>query len=276
MILFNTKTILWPIKSAKILAFSSFIFIAGAGHAQNQVIQLPKKSITIQEVFKQIEKQTKLSVDYNNKKVSNVIREKVNISDGNIQDVLRETLNGTGLTFRFESNHIIIYPKEKASPTTGKPKKVTGIITDKNGEAIIGGTVQVKGTSIGTITDIDGKFTLDVPEGSMLAISYIGYKTQEVRINDSETVKIKLRENTEMLDEVIVIGYGTTSTKKIVSAVTAIKGEKLQGLPDANTSLLPCKDVLPVSLYKIKVENQAVLQRFLSVAVAHPPMLSME
>ena len=230
MILFNTKTILWPIKSAKILAFSSFIFIAGAGHAQNQVIQLPKKSITIQEVFKQIEKQTKLSVDYNNKKVSNVIREKVNISDGNIQDVLRETLNGTGLTFRFESNHIIIYPKEKASPTTGKPKKVTGIITDKNGEAIIGGTVQVKGTSIGTITDIDGKFTLDVPEGSMLAISYIGYKTQEVRINDSETVKIKLRENTEMLDEVIVIGYGTTSTKKIVSAVTAIKGEKLQGL----------------------------------------------
>ena len=234
MILFNTKTILWPIKSAKILAFSSFIFIAGAGHAQNQVIQLPKKSITIQEVFKQIEKQTKLSVDYNNKKVSNVIREKVNISDGNIQDVLRETLNGTGLTFRFESNHIIIYPKEKASPTTGKPKKVTGIITDKNGEAIIGGTVQVKGTSIGTITDIDGKFTLDVPEGSMLAISYIGYKTQEVRINDSETVKIKLRENTEMLDEVIVIGYGTTSTKKIVSAVTAIKGEKLQGLPDAN------------------------------------------
>lgn len=68
MILFNTKTILWPIKSAKILAFSSFIFIAGAGHAQNQVIQLPKKSITIQEVFKQIEKQTKLSVDYNNKK----------------------------------------------------------------------------------------------------------------------------------------------------------------------------------------------------------------
>ena len=90
MILFNTKTILWPIKSAKILAFSSFIFIAGAGHAQNQVIQLPKKSITIQEVFKQIEKQTKLSVDYNNKKVSNVIREKVNISDGNIQDVLRE------------------------------------------------------------------------------------------------------------------------------------------------------------------------------------------
>ena len=95
MILFNTKTILWPIKSAKILAFSSFIFIAGAGHAQNQVIQLPKKSITIQEVFKQIEKQTKLSVDYNNKKVSNVIREKVNISDGNIQDVLIETLNRT-------------------------------------------------------------------------------------------------------------------------------------------------------------------------------------
>ena len=110
-------------KSAKILAFSSFIFIAGAGHAQNQVIQLPKKSITIQEVFKQIEKQTKLSVDYNNKKVSNVIREKVNISDGNIQDVLRETLNGTDSLSVLNPTTSLSIPKKRHLQLPVNPKK---------------------------------------------------------------------------------------------------------------------------------------------------------
>lgn len=232
MILNCKKALSRSIKSAKLLSFSLLVFMAGTGYAQNQVIQLPEKSISRQEIFKQIEKQTKLSVDYSHSKVANIIKEKINISGGNIQEILRKTLQGTGLTFRFEAEHIIIYPAEK--PVTGKKRKVTGTITDNKGEAIIGGTIQVKGTTTGTITDIDGNFTLDAPEGATLAISYIGYKTQEIRINGNSPIKVKLSEDTEMLEEVIVIGYGTTSAKKIVSAVTAIKGEKLQGLPDPN------------------------------------------
>lgn len=234
MILNCKKAIFRSIKSAKLLSFSLLICMVGKGYAQNQIIQLPEKSISRQEIFKQIEKQTELSVDYNHSKVAEIIKQKINIAGGNVQEILQKALKGTGLTFRFEAKHIIIYPAEKSTSPTGKNRKVTGTITDNNGEAIIGGTVQVKGTSVGTITDFEGNFTLDVPEGALLAISYIGYKTQEIRINGSRSIKVKLHEDTEVLDEVIVIGYGTTSTKKIVSAVTAIKGEKLQGLPDAN------------------------------------------
>ena len=78
--------------------------------------------------------------------------------------------------------------------------------------------MQEKGTSNGTITDFDGKFTLTVPEGALLSISYVGYQTQEVTVDGSD-IKVKLREDTEMLDEVVVIGYGTSSAKKMVSAL---------------------------------------------------------
>ena len=220
------------IKNAKILALSSLVFCAGEAYAQQQIIRLPEKALTLQEIFKQIEKQTQLSVDYNNNKVTDAVRKrKMNINGGNIQEVLDKALSGTGLSYRIEGSHIVIFQLEK--PVTGKKRTVSGIIVDAAGEPIIGGTVQEKGTSNGTITDFDGKFTLTVTEGAVLSVSYVGYRTQDI-VADASELKIKLREDTEVLDEVVVIGYGTSSAKKMVSAVTAVKGEKLQGLPDAN------------------------------------------
>ena len=118
-------------------------------------------------------------------------------------------------------------------------KSITGIITDTGGEAVIGASVHEKGTTNGVITDIEGKFSLEVADKAWLTISYIGYVSQTVPVNGKNHVIIKLAEDTKVLDEVIVIGYGSTSSKKMVAAVTAVKGEKLQDLPFANvTSVL--------------------------------------
>ena len=231
MIFYCNKALSKPIKNAKLLAFASLLWVAGTGYAQNQVIKLPKRQLSRQEVFRQIEKQTDLSIDYNNSKVGGLIKVKINVAGGNIRQVLKEALKNTGLGFRFEGKHILIYPQSKTTPATGNKHTFTGRITDANGEPIIGGTIQVKGTTIRTVTDFDGNFTLEAPEGSLLAISYIGFKPQEVRASGTSPLQVKMREDTEALDEVIVIGYGTTSTKKIVSSVTAVKGETLQNLP---------------------------------------------
>lgn len=109
--------------------------------------------------------------------------------------------------------------------------RVTGTVMDKNGVPLTGVNVIEKGTTVGTVTDIDGKYTLNVKEGSILVFSYIGYNSQEVRVGKDNTINITLLENDKALDEVIVIGYGSTSIKKNVSSVTALKGENLQNLP---------------------------------------------
>lgn len=85
---------------------------------------------------------------------------------------------------------------------------ITGKVTDSNGESIIGASVVVKGTSNGTITDIDGNFTLNAPAKATIIVSYVGYKTVELPVNGKQTLSIALKEDTELLDEVVVVGYG--------------------------------------------------------------------
>lgn len=228
----RNNTLGWAIKNAKRLAFCSLVFCAGQMYAQQQGIRLPQKAMTLQEIFKEIEEQTRMSVDYNNSKVTDAVRKtKVNVDGGNVREVLEDALKGTGLSYRIEGNHVVIFPQEK--PADGKRRQISGVVLDDKGDPVIGGTVRQRGTDNGTITDMDGRFTLTVPDGAVLTVSYVGYESRDV-VADASDLKIKLHEDTKVLDEVVVIGYGTTSAKKMVSAVTAVKGEKVQGLTDAS------------------------------------------
>lgn len=227
----NCKKVLHEsIKNTKLLAVSSLLFWAGEGYAQQQVVQLPEKEITLKEVFKQIEKQTQLSVDYNHSKVSELMGKKVVLSDGDVNSVLEKALAGTGLTYSFEGDHIIISVAQAQTPSRGKKKTVSGTVVDTKGEPIIGATIQEKGTTNGIVTDFDGNFTLTVAEGAMLSVAYLGYQTQELAAKGTD-LKIKLKEDTEVLDEVVVIGYGTTSKRKTTAAITSVDSEALSKTP---------------------------------------------
>lgn len=103
-------------------------------------------------------------------------------------------------------------------------KTISGTIVDSNGEAIIGANVQVKGTTIGNISDIDGNFSFEAPSNGTLVISYIGYKTQEVALGKS-TYQITLQDDSEMLDEVVVVGFGTQRKATLTGAVAQVKGD---------------------------------------------------
>lgn len=113
-----------------------------------------------------------------------------------------------------------------------KKKNVSGVIVDTNGEPVIGASVLVKGTTNGTITDMDGKFTInDVPENSTLDISYIGYKTMTLKATDKNLSRLVLHEDTEVLDEVVVVGYGVQRKRDVSTAVSSVKAEALANNP---------------------------------------------
>ena len=109
--------------------------------------------------------------------------------------------------------------------------KVTGIVKDANGEPVIGANVMVKGQSIGTITDIDGRFVLDAPKDAVLQITYIGYVSQEVKVSGKREINVVLKEDTETLDEVVVVGFGTQKKVNLTGAVGLATAKELESRP---------------------------------------------
>ena len=120
-------------------------------------------------------------------------------------------------------------PEEVRVSETLSKRPVKGRITDLNGESIIGATIVVKGTSVGTVSDVDGRFRLAaVEDNAILVVTYIGYKPQEVTADKSE-LAIVLKDDTQLLDEVVVTGYGTLKKTQLVGAVENLSGEALDG-----------------------------------------------
>ena len=130
-------------------------------------------------------------------------------------------------------------------------RTVTGTVTDAKGEPIIGASVVVKGTSIGTVTDLDGKFSLNVPEGSTIEISYIGYTTQSFKISSKNNYSIKLPEDTESLDEVVVVGYSTQKKASLTGSISNVKvDDELQSISSSNMS-----SVLAGTMSGLRISN---------------------
>ncbi len=115
-------------------------------------------------------------------------------------------------------------------------KQVSGVVTDGTGETVIGASVLEKGTTNGTITDLDGKFILTVNENAVLQISYVGYSTQEVPVKGKTSFNITLKEDSEMLEEVVVVGYGAQKKESVVGAISQVSNKELLQSPAANVS----------------------------------------
>jgi outer membrane receptor protein involved in Fe transport len=115
-------------------------------------------------------------------------------------------------------------------------QKLHGKITDSKGEPIIGANVIVKGSTNGTITDFDGMFNLSVPANAVIVIKYIGYKQQEISVKGRSTINVVLKEDNEILDEVVVVGYGTKQKKSLTASVETVSTKEMQSMPVGNAS----------------------------------------
>lgn len=207
---------------------------------QNQRITIASENKTLLQIFEEIEKQTGLSIAYNQTKldVDKQIGQKFN--NKSLSSVMTEVLKNTGFSYRIEGKHIIITPakawQSEAAQATGNPKKVSGVILDATGFPIIGANVVIKGTTNGVISDLDGNFALEVPQGSKLQISYIGYLTKEITIDGNNTnYNIQLLEDSQALDEVVIVGYGSEKKVNVIGSIAQIGGDKVTNRP---TSML--------------------------------------
>lgn len=221
-------------KIATILLFVfSFCLLAENTHSQNVLVSINQKNVQLEDVLEEIERQTDYLFIYN--KHVNVNRN-VSLQETNVplKNVLDNLFDETNVSYAVEGSYIVLSvdEKSKVSGLAQQKRSVTGVITDASGEPIIGANVIEKGNpSNGVITDFDGRFSLAVhPESKVLVISYIGYITQEVALRDVSNYTIVLEEDTQALNEVVVIGYGTVKKSDLTGAVGSIQIDKVQGV----------------------------------------------
>lgn len=170
----------------------------------------------------------------------------IQVEDADVAQVLEKLVADTNLSYEIRNNKIYLFEK---SPTTipivaQQKKHITGIVVDQNGDPIIGANVVEKGSSNGTITDIDGNFSLQVSEKSTLTVSYIGYETKDVKVGNQSKLQIALSEDTQFIDEVVVVGFGTQKKVNLTGAVSVINSEALEARP-VTTATQALQGVLP-------------------------------
>ena len=190
--------------------------------AQN--VSFSTNKVTLKSAFEKIERASKYKIAYNSSQLNANRSVTLSKKSDDVFGMLTQLLKETNCTYELEGNYIIIKPLQKAQ-TSGKKVKVRGVIKDETGEPIIGATVRVKGQSEGTVSDFDGNFTLDVTDDNTLQISYIGYQTQEFAVGKQHHFSIVLEEDKKILNEVVVIGYGTQKKGDSTSSVGSVKSE---------------------------------------------------
>jgi len=191
-------------------------------------ITIKADNTEIVKILSNIEKQGSYRFLYNSRLKSLQQRVSIDVSNEDIKDVLNKLFGTTDLTYKLlENNLVVVTSKELASQDI----KVTGKVTNENGEGLSGVSITVQGAVGGTSTDNNGNFSLTVSEKGTLIISYIGYQTQTVAVNGQSVINIKMLQSSRALDEVVVVGYGTQRKIDVTGATGSVKGTELVKQP---------------------------------------------
>jgi TonB-linked SusC/RagA family outer membrane protein len=218
-----------------IFSFAFLLFISININAQNrQTISLSLKNVTLRNFITRVEAQTDYTFVYDNTVNMNQL---VSVSSNgeNVKQVLSRVMPKANISYQIVKSQIILkqsYKKVKNSSPTFK-----GTVLDSKGEPVIGATVMVKGSSVGTVTDTEGRFSLnELPDNATLTVSYVGYVSQNVNTGNRSSVKIVMRESSEALNEVVVVGYGTQKKVDLTGSISSITDKSLDSRPITQAS----------------------------------------
>lgn len=196
-------------------------------------ITIQKENITVIEALKEVEKQSKLSVGYNDSQLIDKPAINLNLKNIDLEKALSIILKGTGFTYGIKRNYINIIPQPKTGAVV--IKQVTGRVVDEKNEPLIGVNIRVEGTDDGTVTDLEGKYVIKASIGSILSFTYIGYISSYVKITDKNVYNIQMSANVEALNEVVVTALGIKREQKALSYnVQQVKSDQLTNVKDAN------------------------------------------
>jgi TonB-linked SusC/RagA family outer membrane protein len=224
-----------------LLCLIAFQLQAEDVYSQKTKISLDMKNASVEKVLQTIEEESDYFFLYNNKLVNVDRKVSVRVKNAAISDILDKLFASQNVEYQVEGNQIILSPKEKAKEIVSlvegvqqQQKTITGKVTDSNGEPIIGANIIEVGTTNGTVTDIDGNFTLDVSDDAVLRISFIGYIEQNVNTAGKNTLQVVLQEDTKTLEEVVVVGYGTQKKVNLTGSVASVKGNDIIKIPTSS------------------------------------------
>lgn len=205
--------------------------------AQDVRVNIDFTNASLGSVLNEIGRQTSLSVVYNVRDVNPDELVSIKASKEKVLSVMNRLFKGTHVTYAMMDKHLILSTKGADETLTTQQAKmtVTGKVTDTKGESLIGVSILVKGTSSGTITNMDGNFSIQVAKGEVIEVSYVGYIVQDIRIADAKPLNIAMREDSRALDEVVVTALGIRRSQKALSYnVQELKGDELTAIKDAN------------------------------------------
>lgn len=197
-------------------------------------ITLHVQNESVENVFNEISKLTNFKFFYDQETVNNASRISVNAKNATLEQVLNQITSQANLYFNRTNNTISVSKKQLdgGEQQAQRTIKVAGTVYDEKSEPVIGASILVKGTTNGTITDMEGRYTLtDVPESGTLTVSYIGYKTLDLSAKDRNLAKIMLQEDSKALDEVVVVGYGVQKKRDVTTAIASIRSSDMKGQP---------------------------------------------
>ncbi len=203
--------------------------------SQNQGLTINLKNVAIETVLNKIESQSEYRFLYNKELVDVTQKVSLDVTNADIKSVLPELFKGTNINYIINSKQIVLNTKSSEDS-----KKLTGKVVEENGTPVIGASILIKGTKTGTITNYEGNFSLDAEPDQTLVVSYIGYKSKEVKVGGQKFISVKLEEDVKNLSEVVVTALGIRREERALGyAVQAVKGDGLQTVKgvDMATSL---------------------------------------
>ncbi|MEL7588215.1 MAG: TonB-dependent receptor [Prolixibacteraceae bacterium] len=225
------------------------IFSVQAGtYSQETKLNISLSDGTIFDILQDIENKSEFIFIYKNGTIDRSIKRTIDIENGTIDKILELVFEGTDVRYKIEDRQILLYNDKtpgivpqtiNAAIKTDQPKKkkISGVVKDKDGSALPGVSVVIKGTIIGSVTNIDGGFTLEIPDGTKtIVFSFVGMKPQEVSIGNQTFFNIVLQEETVGLEEVIVVGYGIQKKESVVGAITQVDNVALMRSGNSNVT----------------------------------------
>lgn len=207
------------------------------GNVLAQKVTLKISNADLKTIIEAIERQTRLGFLYNEKEIAELRNLSINAEEKEVKEVLDQLLGGSPLSYRIDNRTILISLRTaQALPQEVKVWPVQGCVTDKKGVPLPGVSISIKGTSFGVATDVLGNYKLDIPAtpGTTLLFSFVGMKSQEVKVSGARTLNIVLEDDNTDLDEVTVVAYGERKKRELISSISSVKAKDLEEVPTAS------------------------------------------
>jgi TonB-linked SusC/RagA family outer membrane protein len=219
------------------ILFVGFLQVSASTYSQNTKLSVTLENASVKELFSIIKEQSKFTFVYNVDDIEKLDRISLNVYESTVEEILDRCFEGSGMTYTVRDKVIIIVPKEEEESIPEKPvvisqeRIITGKVMDDNGDPLPGVSIQAKGTGKGTITDAEGKFTIEIgDEVRTLTFSFVGMKSEEVFIGDQTRIDVVLFEDLIGIEEVVAVGYGVQNRRDVTTSIASVKAADMQDL----------------------------------------------